>query len=106
MDKLFEYYNISKKKIKSETLLKILTMISLDHPEIRIYNTEHDNCNYSILIDLNPYEQGTPTKQGMGWTIEEAILSILLKIEKDTFLYSDIRWELMSTLEKAKHILT
>ena len=106
MKELFEYYNISKKKIKSETLLKILTMISLDYPEIRIYNTEHDNCNYSILIDLNPYEEGIPTKQGCGWTIEEAILSILLKIEKDTFLYSDIRWELMNPIEKLKHVLT
>lgn len=100
-------YKVSKKKIKLKILLKILTLISLEYPEIRIYNTEYDNCNYSILIDLNPYEaKEVPTKQGCGWTIEEALLSVLLKIEEDSFLYTDIRWELMSVAEKIKHVLT
>ena len=103
-------YKIKPKRIKDNTVLKLLNLLLSNYSEIRLYDTEKDICNYSVVVDLNPYEESddesSSHNQGYGWNIKDGILSSLLSIDLNSFLYDDIRWELMSKVEKVKHILT
>jgi hypothetical protein len=105
-------YNVKPKKIKENILFKIVDLLTKQFYDIRILDGETWNCDYDCLIqvgedDKNSDDEHAPNNQGYGWGLREAVLSVLLsdKVLNDSFVYDDIRYLLMSNVEKMKEIL-
>lgn len=104
-------YNVSNKKISNKTLFNILEILIKQFYEIKLADAEVWNCDYDIYAqigeeDKNCGDEECPDNIGTGWGLRETILSMLLcdRVLKDSFCYDDIRWQLMSNLEKLKAI--
>ena len=86
-------YKIRKRKVSQKDLMKILDILIQYFEEVQILDHERDHCAYKYSIHLpertnkNKDDEEYPTNIGVGWTIKDAILSLLLN---DTCFENDI----------------
>lgn len=107
---IFKKYKVWWKPLSEKRLLECLNEIIMQKSEIRIVNVDGEICAYSILLECLPCEvisddEEQPANIGCGWTIKEAIKSLLLSEDVLEYLYDDIRWILMSRLERFLYVI-
>ena len=97
-------YNLKPRKITENQIQKILVLLCREFKEVSIKDNSWECRYFDLTCCIN---LGGEYVIGTGWNLRDVVLDILLdeRVIANKNFYDDLRWMLMSNMEKVKEII-
>ena len=101
---VFKVYSLKPRKLSDETIQRILILLCREYKEVTLKDNSWEYHSFDLTCRINLGEEYVV---GAGWNLRDVVLDVLLddRIYNNKNFYEDLRWMLMSNLEKVVEIV-